>query len=59
MTDLCQHLANALVPDSPAAKEPVPFTAKLCDLVETIREELGKTDGKSVHSIVKLCQDLT
>jgi tRNA modification GTPase len=36
VTDLCQHLADLLVPDPPAAKEPVPFTARMSGLIEEI-----------------------
>ena len=40
VTALCQHLANLLVPDPPAAKEAVPFNARMCELVESMRDHL-------------------
>ena len=44
VTVLCEHLAKVLVPDPPAAKEPVPFNARMCGLLETMRDCLGKGD---------------
>jgi tRNA modification GTPase len=38
VTELCHHLANLLVPDPPAAKEAVPFTKAMCELIENMSD---------------------